>query len=59
METSKCNSCGFEIGMKTPNCINCGKPIGMSIPKTGGFLQKLIFILIAISIIRSLLKFFG
>jgi len=45
--------------MKTPNCINCGKPIGMSIPKTGGFLQKLIFILIAISIIRSLLKFFG
>lgn len=59
METSKCKNCGFEIGMKTPSCINCGEPIGMKIPKTGGFLQKLVFILIAISIIRSLLKFFS
>ena len=59
METSKCKNCGFEIGMKTPKCVNCGEPIGMKIPEAGGLWKKLIFILIAISIVRTLLKFFG
>ncbi|HML95393.1 MAG TPA: hypothetical protein PKC29_08210 [Thermodesulfobacteriota bacterium] len=59
MQTTKCNNCGFEIGMKTPKCVNCGEPIGMKVPETGGLWRKLIFILIAISIVRTLLKFFG
>ncbi|MCC6713533.1 MAG: hypothetical protein IT344_09250 [Candidatus Dadabacteria bacterium] len=59
MQTTKCNNCGFEIGMKTPKCINCGGPIGMKVPETGGLWRKLIFILIAISIVRTLLKFFA
>lgn len=59
MQTTKCNNCGFEIGMKTPKCINCGGPIDMKVPETGGLWRKLIFILIAISIVRTLLKFFA
>lgn len=59
MQTTKCNNCGFEIGMKTPKCINCGGPIGMKVPETGGLWRKLIFILIAISTVRTLLKFFA
>lgn len=59
MKTTKCNQCGFEIGMKTAKCVNCGEPIGVNIAGEGGLMRKVIYILIIVSIARTVIKFFS
>ncbi len=58
MNLTKCEECGYEITVKTNTCINCGEKIGE--PKPGiikVFMRRIIFIIFAIYILLSALKF--
>jgi DNA-directed RNA polymerase subunit RPC12/RpoP len=58
MNLTKCEECGYEITVKTNTCINCGEKIGKLKPgKIKVFMKRIIFIIFAIYILLSALKF--
>ena len=58
MHVTKCEKCGYEIGMKTDRCANCGAPIGLKV-SGGSAIRKLLLIIAVIYIIRLAIKFFN
>lgn len=58
MKVTKCDQCGYEIGMKTDRCVNCGEPIGISVGRVKRLLTRIILVLIALYIIYSAVKVF-
>ena len=58
MNLTKCEECGYEITVKTNTCINCGEKIGELKPGIiKVFMRRIIFIIFAIYILLSALKF--
>lgn len=58
MKVTKCDQCGYEIGMKTDKCVNCGEPVGISVGGWKGLLTRIILILMILYIIYSAVKVF-
>ncbi|MEQ9619113.1 MAG: hypothetical protein RIG61_08070 [Deltaproteobacteria bacterium] len=58
MKTTKCEHCGYEIGMKIDRCPNCGERIGISVGGVKRLLTRIILLLIALYIIYSAVKVF-
>ena len=58
MHVTKCDKCGYEIGMKTDSCANCGEPVGLKVSGSGKI--RIVLLIIAIVyIIRLALRFFS
>lgn len=57
MHVTKCEKCGYEIGMKTDRCANCGESVG--IKAGGGMIRKVLLIIAVIYIIRMAIRFFN
>ena len=57
MKITKCGECGYEIGMKVDSCPNCGEPIGIKVGGLRGFLSRIVFLLMALYVIYSAVKF--
>lgn len=58
MHVTKCEKCGYEIGMKTDRCANCGEPVGIRV-SGGGMIRKVLLIIAVIYIIRVAIRFFN
>ncbi|HVY55773.1 MAG TPA: hypothetical protein VHC46_08460 [Thermodesulfobacteriota bacterium] len=58
MHVTKCDKCGYEIGMKIDRCVNCGEPVGLKAGGAGN-IKKVLFIIAVIYVIRLALRFFG
>lgn len=58
MHVTKCDKCGYEIGMKTDRCANCGEPVGLMV-SGGGKIRIVLLIIAIVYIIRLALRFFS
>jgi hypothetical protein len=43
MKVTKCDDCGYEIGMKTDTCPSCGERIGIRVGGLKGLFRRIIF----------------
>jgi hypothetical protein len=56
-KVTKCRECGYEIGMKVDICPNCGESLGIKVGGFRGLLTRIVFLLMALYVIYSAIKF--
>jgi len=57
MDVTKCDECGYEIGIKVDTCPGCGERIGIDIGGFKGVIRRISIIIFAIYILLSSLGF--
>ena len=56
MPVTKCEECGYEIGIKTATCPGCGERIGIEFGGITGLIRRISLIIFALYILLSALR---
>jgi len=56
MSVTKCEECGYEIGIKIDQCPGCGDKIVSDIGRITGLIRRILILLFALYILLSALR---